>query len=45
MEQKNWLEEMSYQTLMAQVMETNHYTQKTEKGGRGPFGEREGGCA
>ncbi len=28
MEQKNWLEEMSYQTLMAQVMETNHYTQK-----------------
>lgn len=28
MEQKNWLEEMSKQTLMAQVMETNQYTQK-----------------
>lgn len=28
MEQKNWLEEMSKQTLMVQVLETNHYTQK-----------------
>ena len=28
MEQKNWLEEMSKQVLTAQVLETNHYTQK-----------------
>lgn len=28
MEQKNWLEEMSKQTLIAQVLETNHHTQK-----------------
>lgn len=28
MEQKNWLEEMSKQMLTAQILETNHYTQK-----------------